>query len=78
MGITAAMLGFMKHGPADGNVFAGFMVAYFVGRLSRPFAPCRHGRVVSMSLRWRSPCPGLAACGRGALAWSLRKSIGSE
>ncbi|HUP60675.1 MAG TPA: hypothetical protein VNA69_09685 [Thermoanaerobaculia bacterium] len=31
MGTTGAMLGFMKHGPADGNVFAGFMVAYFVG-----------------------------------------------
>jgi len=31
MGTTGAILGFMKHGPADGNVFAGFMVAYFVG-----------------------------------------------
>lgn len=31
MGATGAMLGFIKHGPDDGNVFAGFMVAYFVG-----------------------------------------------
>src|SRR2546430_1079742 len=31
MGTTASILGFLKSGPADGNVFAGFMVAYFVG-----------------------------------------------
>jgi hypothetical protein len=30
MGGTASMLGFLKS-PTDGNVFAGFMVAYFVG-----------------------------------------------
>lgn len=30
MGSTASMLGFRKS-PTDGNVFAGFMVAYFVG-----------------------------------------------
>ena len=31
MGTTAAILGFLKHGPTDGNVLAGVMVAYFVG-----------------------------------------------
>jgi hypothetical protein len=31
MGTTAAILGLLKHGPTDGNVLAGFMVAYFVG-----------------------------------------------
>ena len=30
MGTTASILGFRKS-PTDGNVFAGFMVAYFVG-----------------------------------------------
>src|SRR5882762_7104336 len=30
MGFSASILGFRKN-PTDGNVFAGFMVAYFVG-----------------------------------------------
>ena len=30
MGATGSTLGFLKGGPTDGNVFAGFVVAYFV------------------------------------------------
>jgi uncharacterized membrane protein len=42
MGFSASILGFLKHGPTDGNVFAGFMVAYFVGTALttvRPVSP---------------------------------------
>jgi uncharacterized membrane protein len=31
MGTTASILGLLKKGPTDGNVFAAFMVGYFVG-----------------------------------------------
>ncbi len=46
MGGSASILGFLKHGPADGNVFAGFMVAYFVGTALttvRPASRWTHG-----------------------------------
>jgi hypothetical protein len=42
MGATGATLGFLKNGPTDGNVFAGFVVAYFVGTALvtvRPVSP---------------------------------------
>ncbi|HEX2164602.1 MAG TPA: hypothetical protein VHM02_11690 [Thermoanaerobaculia bacterium] len=42
MGTTGAILGFSKGGPTDGNVFAGFVVAYFVGTALvtvRPVSP---------------------------------------
>jgi uncharacterized membrane protein len=45
MGGTASMLGFRKS-PTDGNVFAGFMVAYFVGTALttvRPASPWTRG-----------------------------------
>src|SRR5262245_30243878 len=45
MGGTASMLGFLKS-PTDGNVFAGFMVAYFVGTAwttVRPATPWTRG-----------------------------------
>ena len=45
MGGTASMLGFLKS-PPDGNVFAGFMVAYFVGTALttvRPASPWTRG-----------------------------------
>jgi uncharacterized membrane protein len=45
MGGTAAILGFLKS-PTDGNVFAGFMVAYFVGTALttvRPVSPWTRG-----------------------------------
>ena len=31
LGASASILGFLKNGPSDGNVFAGIMTAYFVG-----------------------------------------------
>jgi hypothetical protein len=31
LGASASILGFLKNGPGDGNVFAGIMTAYFVG-----------------------------------------------
>lgn len=42
MGATGATLGFRKGGPTDGNVLAGFVVAYFVGTALvtvRPVSP---------------------------------------
>jgi uncharacterized membrane protein len=42
MGATAATIGFLKNGPADGNVFSGFLVTYFVGTALmtvRPVSP---------------------------------------
>jgi len=45
MGGTASILGFLKS-PTDGNVFAGFMVAYFVGTgltTVRPASPWTRG-----------------------------------
>ena len=42
MGTTGSILGFLKGGPTDGNVFAGFVVAYFVGTAFvtvRPVSP---------------------------------------
>ena len=45
MGMTASMLGFLKS-PTDGNVFAGFMTAYFVGTALttvRPATPWTRG-----------------------------------
>jgi hypothetical protein len=42
MGATGATLGFRQGGPADGNVLAGFVVAYFVGTALvtvRPVSP---------------------------------------
>ena len=42
MGTTGSILGFSKGGPTDGNVFAGFVVAYFVGTALvtvRPVSP---------------------------------------
>jgi uncharacterized membrane protein len=42
MGTTGSILGFLKGGPTDGNVFAGFVVAYFVGTALvtvRPVSP---------------------------------------
>src|SRR5688572_24965377 len=42
MGTTGSILGFLKGGPTDGNVFAGFVLAYFVGTALvtvRPVSP---------------------------------------
>lgn len=42
MGVSGAVLGFLKNGPTDGNVFAGLMTVYFVGTALttvRPVSP---------------------------------------
>ena len=46
MGATASLLGVLKNGPTDGNVFAGLMIAYFVGTALttvRPVSPWTSG-----------------------------------
>src|SRR5205807_4454421 len=53
MGTSASILAFRKS-PTDGNVFAGFMVAYFVGTALttvRPVSPwTRGGNVVGLAI----------------------------
>ncbi|HVH58416.1 MAG TPA: DUF2306 domain-containing protein [Vicinamibacterales bacterium] len=46
LGASASLLGFLKNGPSDGNVFAGIMTAYFVGTALttvRPVSPWTRG-----------------------------------
>jgi hypothetical protein len=56
MGFTGAILGFLKGGPTDGNVFAGFVVAYFVGtalvtvRPVSPWTPRIHAVALALAI----------------------------
>jgi hypothetical protein len=55
LGASASILGFLKNGPGDGDVFAGIMTAYFVGTALTTVRPVSPWRAVSMSppgLRW--------------------------
>jgi hypothetical protein len=55
LGASASILGFLRNGPGDGDVFAGIMTAYFVGTALTTVRPVSPWREVSMSppgLRW--------------------------
>ena len=79
MGGTGSFLGFLKGGPTDGNVFAGFVVAYFVGtalmtvRPVSPWTPGIHGVALVAAVGF-----ALAQVASAVEAWNSPRHIRAD